>query len=403
MLSIVLNVLFQIIPDNATSKYKLILLYITVDTIETFIFVIGRTDSHSLDTRLTLFTSTTVLAVDLPSYPDALNCSTVQGPHLPKIRGFHVKNSFDAALRVPQSAESILTSLSALVVRGHNSIKEMRTQTAAVGSFWGSLSQSSASAPSRGHSKQERTNCILWASSAWRQKCTNVLLRTDFYNSDHKGHSGAKFDKRTDRSCCSTCLFPGFGVPKMLNCGLSHTFVPVSWSWVLSAFVGRNYSSRNGMLFKLSLRFLLFPKSIVDLPVVCLLLAFAASASKTTGRGTVSPSWGLALKHKLPVCLGRRDRASGSFCILSTQVFNSSVRTNEIERLFLTSVPDSNHMEAGKTIVVNVIAFSACSPPPSLNFFSAGSVCWRTVHPLNLRKDATTTNNQCCKNTRHAI
>ncbi len=37
MLSIVLNVLFQIIPDNATSKYKLILLYITVNAIETYI------------------------------------------------------------------------------------------------------------------------------------------------------------------------------------------------------------------------------------------------------------------------------------------------------------------------------------------------------------------------------
>ncbi len=31
MPSIVMNVLFQIIPDNGTSKYKLILLYITVN------------------------------------------------------------------------------------------------------------------------------------------------------------------------------------------------------------------------------------------------------------------------------------------------------------------------------------------------------------------------------------
>ena len=34
MLSIVMNVLFQNIPDNATSKYKLILLYITVNALK---------------------------------------------------------------------------------------------------------------------------------------------------------------------------------------------------------------------------------------------------------------------------------------------------------------------------------------------------------------------------------
>ncbi len=59
-----MNVLFQIRPDNATSKYKLILLYTYhSQCFETYTIIIGRTDSHSHHTRLTPSTTTTVLAV----------------------------------------------------------------------------------------------------------------------------------------------------------------------------------------------------------------------------------------------------------------------------------------------------------------------------------------------------
>ena len=88
MLSIVLNVLFQIIPDNATSKYKLILLYITVNADEIYIFVFGRTDSHLLDTRFTPSTTTTVLAVTLD------------------------QRGFDAQRRVPRLRAKNVTKLS---------------------------------------------------------------------------------------------------------------------------------------------------------------------------------------------------------------------------------------------------------------------------------------------------
>ncbi len=73
MLSIVMNVLFQIIPDNATSKYKLTRqcnFQVQVASavyhshcFETYVFVISRTDSHSHDTQFTPSTTTTVLAL----------------------------------------------------------------------------------------------------------------------------------------------------------------------------------------------------------------------------------------------------------------------------------------------------------------------------------------------------
>ncbi len=65
-----MNVLFQIIPDNATSKYKLILLCITVNALKH----IGRTDSHSHHTQFTPSTVTTVLATG--------NITFVLLPHL---------------------------------------------------------------------------------------------------------------------------------------------------------------------------------------------------------------------------------------------------------------------------------------------------------------------------------
>ncbi len=63
MLSIVMNVLFQIIPNNATSKYKLILLCITVNALK-HILSLSAADKQTL--------THTILGLRLPLLPPSL-------------------------------------------------------------------------------------------------------------------------------------------------------------------------------------------------------------------------------------------------------------------------------------------------------------------------------------------